>query len=29
MHVIRADQGLEAGMLPLSRELTRQRSQSA
>jgi GH15 family glucan-1,4-alpha-glucosidase len=27
MHVIRADQGLEAGMLPLSRELTRQRSQ--
>jgi GH15 family glucan-1,4-alpha-glucosidase len=29
MHVIRADQGLEAGMLPLGRELTRQRSQSA
>jgi GH15 family glucan-1,4-alpha-glucosidase len=27
MHVIRADQGLEAGMLPLGRELTRQRSQ--
>ena len=28
MHVIRADQGLEAGLLPLSRELTRQRAQS-
>jgi hypothetical protein len=27
MHVIRADQGLESGMLPLGRELTRQRSQ--
>jgi alpha,alpha-trehalase len=27
MHVIRADQGLEAGMLPLGRELTRRRSQ--
>jgi alpha,alpha-trehalase len=27
MHVIRSDQGLEAGMLPLGRELTRQRSQ--
>ena len=27
MHVIRADQGLEAGPLPLDRELTRQRSQ--
>ena len=27
MHVIRADQGLEAGLLPLGRELTRQRSQ--
>jgi GH15 family glucan-1,4-alpha-glucosidase len=27
MHVIRADQGLEVGMMPLSRELTRQRSQ--
>jgi hypothetical protein len=27
MHVIRADQGLEAGALPLGRELTRQRSQ--
>jgi GH15 family glucan-1,4-alpha-glucosidase len=26
MHVIRADQGLELGMLPLGRELTRQRS---
>jgi alpha,alpha-trehalase len=29
MHVIRADQGLEVGMLPLGRELTRQRSQQA
>jgi GH15 family glucan-1,4-alpha-glucosidase len=29
MHVIRADQGLEAGMLPLGRELTRQRSQQS
>ena len=28
MHVIRADQGLEIGHLPLGRELTRQRSQS-
>jgi alpha,alpha-trehalase len=28
MHVIRADQGLEIGQLPLGRELTRQRSQS-
>jgi GH15 family glucan-1,4-alpha-glucosidase len=28
MHVIRADQGLEIGSLPLGRELTRQRSQS-
>jgi alpha,alpha-trehalase len=28
MHVIRADQGLEAGLLPLERELTRQRSQT-
>jgi GH15 family glucan-1,4-alpha-glucosidase len=28
MHVIRADQGLEIGNLPLGRELTRQRSQS-
>jgi GH15 family glucan-1,4-alpha-glucosidase len=28
MHVIRADQGLELGMLPLGRELTRQRSQT-
>ena len=27
MHVIRADQGLELGLLPLGRELTRQRSQ--
>ena len=27
MHVIRADQGLEGGVLPLGRELTRQRSQ--
>jgi alpha,alpha-trehalase len=27
MHVIRADQGLEGGLLPLDRELTRQRSQ--
>jgi alpha,alpha-trehalase len=27
MHVIRADQGLEVGLLPLGRELTRQRSQ--
>jgi GH15 family glucan-1,4-alpha-glucosidase len=27
MHVIRADQGLESGVLPLGRELTRQRSQ--
>ena len=27
MHVIRADQGLEAGPLPLDRELTRQRTQ--
>jgi alpha,alpha-trehalase len=27
MHVIRADQGLEAGTLPLGRELARQRSQ--
>jgi hypothetical protein len=26
MHVIRADQGLELGHLPLGRELTRQRS---
>jgi GH15 family glucan-1,4-alpha-glucosidase len=26
MHVIRADQGLEGGLLPLDRELTRQRS---
>jgi alpha,alpha-trehalase len=29
MHVIRADQGLEAGLLPLGRELTRQRSQQS
>jgi GH15 family glucan-1,4-alpha-glucosidase len=29
MHVIRAEQGLEAGPLPLGRELTRQRSQQA
>jgi GH15 family glucan-1,4-alpha-glucosidase len=29
MHVIRADQGLEIGQLPLGRELTRQRSQSS
>src|SRR6185295_3970436 len=29
MHVIRADQGLEMGSLPLGRELTRQRSSSA
>ena len=28
MHVIRADQGLESGLLPLERELTRQRTQS-
>jgi GH15 family glucan-1,4-alpha-glucosidase len=28
MHVIRADQGLEAGTFPLDRELTRQRSQT-
>ena len=27
MHVIRADQGLETGVLPLGRELTRQRTQ--
>jgi GH15 family glucan-1,4-alpha-glucosidase len=27
MHVIRADQGLEAGLMHLGRELTRQRSQ--
>jgi alpha,alpha-trehalase len=27
MHVIRADQGLEAGVLPFERELIRQRSQ--
>ena len=26
MHVIRADQGLELGLLPLGRELARQRS---
>jgi alpha,alpha-trehalase len=29
MHVIRADQGLERGVLPLGRELTRQRSQQS
>jgi alpha,alpha-trehalase len=29
MHVIRSDQGLEAGTLPLGRELTRQRSQQS
>ena len=29
MHVIRADQGLEGGVLPLKRELTRQRSQQS
>ena len=29
MHVIRADQGLEGGVLPLGRELTRQRSQQS
>jgi GH15 family glucan-1,4-alpha-glucosidase len=29
MHVIRADQGLELGSLPLGRELTRQRSSQA
>ena len=29
MHVIRADQGLEGGVLPLRRELTRQRSQQS
>jgi GH15 family glucan-1,4-alpha-glucosidase len=29
MHVIRADQGLEGGLLPLGRELTRQRSQQS
>jgi alpha,alpha-trehalase len=29
MHVIRADQGLESGTLPLGRELTRQRSQQS
>jgi alpha,alpha-trehalase len=28
MHVIRADQGLELGLLPLGRELTRQRSET-
>jgi GH15 family glucan-1,4-alpha-glucosidase len=28
MHVIRADQGLELGQLPLGRELARQRGQS-
>jgi hypothetical protein len=27
MHVVRAEQGLEVGHLPLERELTRQRSQ--
>ena len=27
MHVVRADQGLETGVLPLGRELARQRSQ--
>jgi GH15 family glucan-1,4-alpha-glucosidase len=29
MHVIRADQGLEAGQLPFERELARQRSQTS
>ncbi|MET0810295.1 MAG: glycoside hydrolase family 15 protein, partial [Thermoleophilaceae bacterium] len=29
MHVVRADQGLETGVLPLGRELARQRSQQA
>ena len=29
MHVIRADQGLEGGVLPLGREFTRQRSQQS
>ena len=29
MHVIRADQGLEGGVLPLGRELARQRSQQS
>jgi hypothetical protein len=29
MHVIRADQGLEIGHLPLGREITPQRSSSA
>ena len=28
MHVIRADQGLEVGLLPLANELTRQRSET-
>jgi GH15 family glucan-1,4-alpha-glucosidase len=28
MHVIRADQGLEAGQIPFERELARQRSES-
>jgi hypothetical protein len=28
MHVIRADQGLEVGQLPIGRELARQRSQA-
>ena len=28
MHVVRADQGLEVGMLPIGRELARQRGQA-